>query len=1188
MKKINHLSKKLKHLLVFVCICCLGSGSFATVFTISPSTSSNIYPTTFGAIPSGGDTIKILSTRVLGLKFHNLTGSATAPIVIINSGGKVVIDDTLFWGALTFVDCRYIKISGKGDPTIHFGFSLRAATSGLAFVGLSSDCEAEYIEIKNSGFFGIVAKKDFNGTPPLPFPQFTNLVIHDNYIHHVGEGMYIGETKSPGMELRHVRIYNNVVTHCEREAIQIANCVEDIEVYNNFCSTTGLDGIYGQEGSFQIGDNTVGRFYNNIFSNCPGLGIPLFGSGDIEVFNNYISNTQGVFIDERSFTTIPSSISVLGNYFYNSKAPPVTNLNGVNELHVKNNIYNTTGIFAKNNNTSVPIWDVTGNQFQPLDSLGYSLTQGIFAQMPTNPSIYNGIGPQSGITHTMNSLPLFTPVEDQYVLFGDSLNLAINAFVSDNDILFFEVRNLPACIVWQNIANGQIVLKGLSGSSTKGVYHIIVMVHDSSNHAYNRIKFKIAFKDPANSPPVFTLNNSYSVEATTKLLLDVTASDLNNDALVYSFLQLPEFITVVKTNNQTSLYIKPLLADKGNYNFKLIADDGYGNPDTANIAVIVSDAVLVPGKVIYRVNCAGPELEAEPMNWQSDKDREPVYGIDMAYGTGSHSWTGTNTTGAPNAVFGPYRHCAFDSTFRFQFPVPTNGKYEVSLLFAERPAEVINNKTETFNVMLEDSLVLNNYNIYSQSIYSAAKKVFVADVKDQKIDIAFQSIINDAKINGFEIKFIEASNNPPVIAGIGNLIINEGTVDTLYFSVTDDQFPGCDTLIVELNNAPSFVTLQKIGSNFCLILDPGYTDSGVYQPIAISANDSCSGLTLDFVITVNDVFQNNAPVLSELTPLTITEGQSANYLFNATDADNQTMAFTFANLPSFAQFIQIGNGLGKLVVSPGYSDSGIYPIIISVQDTYQATDVDTLILTIVNSQIVERIPLSASMITDLVRPPYGSWTSAAYLVDEQSLNPEVNQHATSASWKPYYNMNFAPYHIYFDLGQEYVIKKVYIHDMNSIANLDFSYGMPENWTPWFTEPCNTYNNWKLHQTDVTTRYIRLSMYSSVYAAINELALYGYATGLKSTQIAGNSENSTSGSSDMGKPIEIWPNPASTKLTVLGLPHNAQVKIYNMNGKNVLNSNSPEIDVSILTSAVYNIIVLREDGTLALSSRLVIK
>jgi hypothetical protein len=631
-----------------------------------------------------------------------------------------------------------------------------------------------------------------------------------------------------------------------------------------------------------------------------------------------------------------------------------------------------------------------------------------------------------------------------------------------------------------------------------------------------------------------------------------------------------------------------LLTNTGNYSIGVVADDGYGNPDTVNISIIVSDAVLVPGKAMYRINSGGPEIEDEPMNWQPDLNREPVFGIDMAYGTGSHSWSGTNSTGAPNPIFGPYRHCAFDSIFRYHFQVHTNGKYEVNLLFAERPTEVTNNKTETFSVKLEDSLVLGNFNIYNKYAYSAAREVFVADVSDQAIDIEFQSKINDAKINGFEIKFIEASNNPPLISGIVNITVNEGTSDTLYFSVSDDQFPGCDTLIVLLENAPGFLQLQKIGTNFCLITNPDYFDSGIYQAIILQAGDNCSVSAQNFTVTVNDVFLNHTPILSELLALTITEAQTANYLFNATDADNQTLNFTFNNLPDFAQYVQTGNGVGKLIFNPGYNDSGIYPIVITVHDTYQATDTDTLVLSVLNSQVIERIPLVASMITDLVRPPYGSWTSAAYLVDEQNLDPTLNQHAVSASWKPFYNMNFAPYHIYFDLGQEYVIKKVYLHDMNSVANLDFSYGVPENWIPWFTEPCNNYNNWKLHQTDVTTRYIRLSMYSSVYAAINELAIYGYPSGLKGSEITENPENGFIVNPIADKQIKIWPNPATSRVTVSGMPQNSTVNIYDMTGQIVSKSNYSELNVSNLAPAIYHLVVIGENGATDYSSRLVIK
>lgn len=1172
---------------LLACLTSLSLGTFATVFTINSSTPRTIFPTTLGGVPKGGDTIKVLSSRTLGMNFYNISGSPSAPIVIINSGGRVLINDTLIQVAIGFSNCRYIKVSGSGVNALRYGFSLRGALAGLSFAEMSSDCEAEYLEVQNSGFFGIVAKKDFGGNPPTPYPQFENLIVHDNYVHHVSEGVYIGETMSPGMEFRHVRVYNNVITDCNREAIQFANCVEDVEAYNNFCSNTGLKGLYAQVGSIQIGDNTVGRFYNNVLMNCPGYGFPVFGSGDIEIFNNFVENTSGIFIDERTFNTLPSSISVTGNLFYNTiTAPIITSMNGVNEMHIKSNIYNTSGIFAKNTENAVPLWQETGNTQQTIDSVHYTLLDGQFAHLPSNPAIYNGIGPKIGLSHTMNPKPTFIPVDDQYILFGDSLNLTIKANTTDNDLLSFEVRNLPSCITWQRKGNGQIVFKGLSNNASKGVYYPIVMVHDGSNNAISRLKFKIAFKNPSNSPPVLSLNNNYSVEATTKQSLNITAADADNDQTTYIFYDLPPFISKVQASNSNFLEIKPLLANIGNYLFMVVADDGYGHPDTANISLEITVAVLLPGKLLYRLNCGGPEIADVPMNWQSDVDRVTVYGVGMAYGTGSYSWSGTNVTGAPNNVFGPFRHCYADSSFRYHFPVPTNGKYEVHLLFAERSNEVNAGKSETFSVTIEDSVALNAYNVYKESGYRAVRKTFVTNVYDQAIDLVFRAQLNDAKINGIEIKFLQAANNPPKISTIVDQVINEGLKDTLIFTVMDDLFLGCGPLNVSLINAPSFVNLQKNGNVYYLICQPGFNDAGTYKSISVKSTDGCAIVVQNFNITVNDVFVNHPPVLLVPTSLTTNEGQTANYLVSATDADNQALTFAFTGLPSFMQFVTTGPGTGKLVAIPGYNDSGTYPIVVEVSDTYRATDKDTLILTVVNSPTVERIPLKASMVTDLVRPPIGSTASGSFLVDEQNLSPELKQHPVSASWKPYYNMNYAPYHIYLDLGREYMITKLYIHDMNNVADLDFSYGVPGNWVSWFTEPCNSYNNWKLHETGVATRYIRLTMYSSVYAAINELALYGYAMGLKSLAIGGISDIKLPEANPIG--IRVWPNPATTELNILGMPKNANASIYTMNGEIVLQSAYSELNVSVLKPSTYIMIIKNENGEAIFSTRIAIK
>ncbi len=1151
------------------------------VFTIGPSDGLYFYPTTFSQVPEGGDTIQILAGRTRAIKFFFLEGSASEPIVVINQGGQVSIDDTTAWGALVFESCRFMKVSGQGDNSVHYGFRLRAATAGLSFGGLSSDCEVGFVEIHHSGFFGIVAKKDFGGTPPVPYPQFNNLIIHDTYIHHVDEAMYIGETKSPGMELRHVRIFNNIAAYCQREAIQLANCPEDVEVYNNYCFNTGRENLLNQRGSFQIGDNTVGRYYNNLFMKCPATGIIIMGSGDIEVFSNFIANTIGVFIDNRQFSNIPSSISLYGNYFYNNNpggTELLSSLNEINEIHLLNNRYNSPRVFAKNKEGRVPLWDTAGNYFTRVDTVLYQISNGIFTLLPGNPVEYNDMGPKPGLSYVMNSTPEIGLPSDQYINFGDSLNLLIAATTNDNDVLTFEVRDLPSFITAESAGNGFIRLKGFSTAETKGVFHPVILVHDSSHNAYDRITFKIAFRDTLNSNPLLSLQNSYAMESASKLQINITAADANNDPVVYHVSGIPEFASVKEVSGMAYLNFNPLLADTGESEMQVIADDGYGNPDTASIVLTVSKPVLTQGRLLYRVNSGGPELVDSDLNWQRDKEKTAEYGTDYSYATGSHFWKGTNTTEAPDSLFGPYRCCfTNEDSYSYDIPLPTNGLYELNLYFAERSLEVNNNTTFVFSVAIEDSTVLDSFNIYSEYGFHAAKKQFLVPVFDQRLNMTVTKQKFDAKLNGIEIRFLEAYNNAPSLSGISDITINEATSQTINLSISDDNFPGCDTVSATLPNAPSFISFVKTNDHYNLTLSPSYSDAGVYENLGIVTSDGCDTRVYYFNVNVIDQFENHPPVLSALPPVSLDEGTSTDYLFSASDYDNQTLTFGLSGLPDFVQFIQTANGQGKLVLNPGYSDSGEYTIIISVTDTYQAEDSDTLIISVVNSPVVERIILNAGMITDLVRPPYGSWQSPAYLVDEQDKDPLLNQHPNSLSWKPYYNINYSPYHIYFDLGEEYVIKKVYVHDMNNVAPLVFSYGTPESWNDWFTEPCNGYVHWKLHTTDVTTRYIRISEYNTISAYANEIAVYGYPVTEKSAEITDEPES-----------LVVYPNPASTSINIRGFEDGWLVRIFDITGRLVITSHKDDMDVSMLQHGIYNLVIVGQNNELVRTSRVIIE
>ncbi len=355
----------------------------------------------------GGDTIFISSTRTKPLRFQFIEGDSLRPVVVVNKGGQVKIDGVSdnAWGALLFESCKYIKLSGKGHPGFRYGFQLGALQAGLALIEFSSDCEVENIKISHDGFFGIDAKKDYGGNPPVPYPVFDNLIIHDCFIENVSEGMYIGETKSPGMEFRNLKIYNNIVRNTGREAIQIANATEGAEVYNNTLINSGLEGTDYQMNNLQIGGNSVALVYNNIIMTAPYFGVINMGKGDVHVFHNFIQNNRGMFIDNRYISDTTMTMSIKNNYFKDlNYSEVIRNMNEFNAIEITDNIYDTNILFYKDlNNVDNEV--ISGNTLGPVAGIefvnpaanDYTLAEGTAVE-------YLGMGATSG--------PEFFPYDD--------------------------------------------------------------------------------------------------------------------------------------------------------------------------------------------------------------------------------------------------------------------------------------------------------------------------------------------------------------------------------------------------------------------------------------------------------------------------------------------------------------------------------------------------------------------------------------------------------------------------------------------------------------------------------------------------------------------------------------------------------------------------------------------------------
>lgn len=249
-----------------------------------------------------------------------ITGKSGNPVIITNCGGLVTIDGVSTSG-IRFWDSRYIKLVGNGCPNIEYGFRIKGGGNlvdfGITSVGYDmTDFEVAYLNIGgDSGTPGSAGLKmkleprcsDTQDRDDPNKPVMRNILIHHNYIHNVGtEGMYIGKGDDSydgkekvcngqteivrSLSLRHVRIYDNIITDTGWDGLQLKDADEDVRVYNNIIRNFGIKNVGAQNEGLYLGSGVVGDVYRNSVINGTGNGFQYMGAGNLNFHSNIISN----------------------------------------------------------------------------------------------------------------------------------------------------------------------------------------------------------------------------------------------------------------------------------------------------------------------------------------------------------------------------------------------------------------------------------------------------------------------------------------------------------------------------------------------------------------------------------------------------------------------------------------------------------------------------------------------------------------------------------------------------------------------------------------------------------------------------------------------------------------------------------------------------------------------------------
>ena len=146
------------------------------------------------------------------------------------------------------------------------------------------------------------------------------------------------------------------------------------------------------------------------------------------------------------------------------------------------------------------------------------------------------------------------------------------------------------------------------------------------------------------------------------------------------------------------------------------------------------------------------------------------------------------------------------------------------------------------------------------------------------------------------------------------------------------------------------------------LLNPGasnanttsYIDSTVsgnttyYYEIAATNAHGTSGQTAP----VSVVTLNKTPTLTAIANQFVKSGKSVVVNVTAKDDPSNILTTTVTNLPAFATYQSTGNGTGKITLTPGVNDPGVYNnIVVSVADNFGAVATDTFSVHVTDSSL---------------------------------------------------------------------------------------------------------------------------------------------------------------------------------------------------------------------------------------------
>jgi len=433
----------------------------------------------------------------------------------------------------------------------------------------------------------------------------------------------------------------------------------------------------------------------------------------------------------------------------------------------------------------------------------------------------------------------------------------------ENQVATYSIS--PASVSFANVSFSSVT--GHVSISSKpnefGIQEFIITANDgqSSNNTYEKT-FTLTV-NPVNDAPAFNVSGNvtelknFAGTKTVTVTPNTVPSNEASQTVTYTLNPSSVSFANVSVNGSTGqVSITSIPEQTGFQIFTITANDGQNSFNTSTKQFYLAINSTTSNAICY--NCGGPQFISATGD---------TFKSDFYFSGGTLTYTNNNIADIQNTfddnIFRTERNA---TAFSYNVPV-ANGVYKVRLYFAETYFGATGGSatggagSRVFHVNLEGTQMLSYFDIFAQA--NGAEKAIMREftnvaVSDGFLNIAFNSVINKAKISGFCIVPDGNANTPPSFAISGNIAETKNFAGTRSVTVTPDPVPAGEVgQVVTYLLSPATVPFANISFNNSTgqVNVTSIPNASGFQQFTITANDGQSvnnTVSKTFYLAVNE------------------------------------------------------------------------------------------------------------------------------------------------------------------------------------------------------------------------------------------------------------------------------------------------------------------------------------------------